>query len=579
MAAVAALACLSMPSVAAEDSSVLAAQRAEYEAQDVKTIVELQPFRRTVTKPIRSASGRNGTETLINLNPGVNAWFLLMISWTGPVEVQTYHLENPRPRGQSLALGKGSADLELSADNETVACDLFSEGAQTNLRRAQQSHLPYAPLCGERLYLRNAVTGSFTNIERVTQFLRDHVWGGEKIVNFVRNSVFQDAFVENSRGFLPARESAAATEAPGAARLREADRSKAVNPPDLAIDVDAMSVGLLLGQWYPVSSAHGMFISVMRPGAVPADLIASYPGRVSPLDAVEAEALDYLVAMDLDQFELHFSLGTDHPRVGWSVRVLDEVRDPKLPGPDGIGSVAPLVVNGIVSPALVARTVATFAGGFKREHGAFRYGAMALINHGSHYGFMQQGVVFSELQPGLATAYVRLDGTFGLKTWVAGDEASMEQLLDARQNGVALIDYDPKTNTSSPGVLVNKWGPGNWSGSVDERLRTLRGGACIQETPTRRFLIFGYFSTATPSAMARVFQAYGCRYAMQLDINALEHTYFALYVHERGRLVAQHLVQGMAEVDRKGGGELALRFLSFPDDRDFFYVLRRERSP
>ena len=79
--------------------------------------------------------------------------------------------------------------------------------------------------------------------------------------------------------------------------------------------------------------------------------------------------------------------------------------------------------------------------------------------------------------------------------------------------------------------------------------------------------------------MARVFQAYGCRYAMQLDINALEHTYFALYAHDRGRLVAQHLVQGMAEVDRKGGGELALRFLSFPDDRDFFYVLRRERSP
>ena len=66
---------------------------------------------------------------------------------------------------------------------------------------------------------------------------------------------------------------------------------------------------------------------------------------------------------------------------------------------------------------------------------------------------------------------------------------------------------------------------------------------------------------------------------MQLDINALEHTYFALYTHDQGRLVAQHLVEGMAQVDRKGSGNLALRFLGFPDDRDFFYVLRREQPP
>ena len=79
--------------------------------------------------------------------------------------------------------------------------------------------------------------------------------------------------------------------------------------------------------------------------------------------------------------------------------------------------------------------------------------------------------------------------------------------------------------------------------------------------------------------MARVFQAYGCRYAMLLDMNALEHTYFALYAHENGRFVVQHLIQGMAVVDRKGGDQLAPRFLSFPDDRDFFYLTRRERSP
>ena len=101
----------------------------------------------------------------------------------------------------------------------------------------------------------------------------------------------------------------------------------------------------------------------------------------------------------------------------------------------------------------------------------------------------------------------------------------------------------------------------------------------MQSTGTHRFLIFGYFSTATPSAMARVFQAYSCQYGMHLDMNALEHTYMALYTRKDGRLLIQHLVEGMGEVDRKGGNQLAPRFLSFPDDRDFFYLMRRPTTP
>ena len=88
-------------------------------------------------------------------------------------------------------------------------------------------------------------------------------------------------------------------------------------------------------------------------------------------------------------------------------------------------------------------------------------------------------------------------------------------------------------------------------------MRTLRAGACLLVTGTSRYLMYGYFSTATPSAMARVFQAYGCRYAMHLDMNALEHTYFAIYTHKGGRIAVQHLIEGMAEVDRKGGDALA----------------------
>jgi hypothetical protein len=65
---------------------------------------------------------------------------------------------------------------------------------------------------------------------------------------------------------------------------------------------------------------------------------------------------------------------------------------------------------------------------------------------------------------------------------------------------------------------------------------------------------------------------------MHLDMNALEHTYLALYVRDADRLVIEHLVQGMGEVDKKAAGSPIPRFLGLPDDRDFFYLVRRERQ-
>jgi hypothetical protein len=219
--------------------------------------------------------------------------------------------------------------------------------------------------------------------------------------------------------------------------------------------------------------------------------------------------------------------------------------------------------------------VAAFAGGFKRDHGAFRYGPFAVRNHGSHYGFVEQGVIFSTLQPGLATVWTTRAGEVQLQTWTSQDSALVPQIRDARQNGVPLIEYDASQHKSSPGAWVNRWGEGNWSGSANQDLRTVRAGLCLQEAHGRRYLIYGYFSDATPSALARVFQAYGCRYAMQLDMNALEHTYLALYLARQDGRVVEHLMEGMAAVDQHSQGEFVPRFLSFPDNRDFFYLTRR----
>ena len=122
---------------------------------------------------------------------------------------------------------------------------------------------------------------------------------------------------------------------------------------------------------------------------------------------------------------------------------------------------------------------------------------------------------------------------------------------------------------------MNQWGPGNWSGSEDTKLRTLRAAAALQVNGRKRFLIYAVFSDATPSAMARVFQAYRSRYAMHLDMNALEHSYFALYRRAGSQLIVDYLIDGMSEVDKMDSGGTTPRFLGYPDNRDFFFITRR----
>ena len=229
----------------------------------------------------------------------------------------------------------------------------------------------------------------------------------------------------------------------------------------------------------------------------------------------------------------------------------------------------------MLSPTERSRVAATFTGGFKRAHGAFRVSPLATIGHGSHYGFVENGVVLSKLQPGLATAVVFEDGRVDLKTWTAQDDAELPRIRHARQNGVAILERAAGSQGSLPGPRVRDWAAGNWSGSADKKLRTLRAGLCLQKSQGKKFLVYGYFSSATPSSMARVFQASGCRYAMLLDMNALEHTYMAVYRTQGSRLLTQHLIDGMEVVDGSRDGQPLPRFVSIADNRDLFYLLRR----
>ncbi len=579
---------LSVPlTVFAEDNTPIpqppAAQIAQYQARETKSVLELQQFRETSAIDIQDSTGRGGVATLINLQPRINTWFLLTLAWENGKGNATYHLENRFPANHTIRLEpEYPFGIVLVSAGKSYGCQLWTGSSDSNLLKLPASQQIYVPLCGEWLYLRKKTAGHKTTTEWATDFLRTYVPGGETITTIVKKTVYQDAFLNTSE-MIPAEQlgvEAAGPRPPGSPALpalNPAYADRFVIPKELGIELDEKVEGnMLVGRWYPVTGLPGVFVSAIEPKLVADEVIRTQKGKVNALDAVEDIALVYLVAFDLDRFQLGFAMGTDNPSVEWSERVPASVKIPGLPGPDGIGTLEPLVNTGMLNPNNAAKITATFIGGFKRYHGAFRQGDLAFANAGTHYGFIENGVVMSKLEPGLATCIIYDDDTVELKTWTEEDNATLWKIRHARQNGLPLIDYDPATGASFPGAFVSRNGAGNWSGSVEGRYRTLRSGVGLQEQDGNRFLLYGYFSTATPSAMAQVFQAYHCKYALPLDMNALEHTYLAVYHKQDEQFLVEHLITGMGVLDRiSRGGQVAPRFVGYADNRDFFYVLRK----
>jgi hypothetical protein len=553
-------------------------------ARERTTIVELQPYRQTSSIPIQGEGGEAGRATLINLNPNINAWYLLHLQWPGGKDV-SYHVENPNPRRQTLALDAAHPQgLILAGSQGKEVCELWGTGRSSPLQDAAKVNAPYAALCEGRLYLRNATKGHETEVEKMTGLLRDNVPGGEGLVDVVRDTVYAQLYRARAQEMPESKPAAGSIPGtpetgPEAAVLDGKQGAPVLQPTHLGIDIEGASPGgVRPGAWYAAKENPGIYVSVLQLNEVAPQILQSHRNIVSPLDRVEAAEVIYLVAFDLQQLEVKYSRGTDHPRVGWSDHMLDRMKDASRPGPDGIDSIAPLIATGLINPRDSERTVATFTGGYKRTHGAFKYGELAIEHFGSHYGFLENGIVFSTLQPGLATLYVLDDGQVEMKTWTEADNALLPRLRYARQNGVPIISgFDPTSQLSTPGPLVSRWGDGNWSGSADRKLQTMRAGVALQERGGKRFLLYAFFWSATPSAMARAFQAYQCRYAMLLDMNALEHTYLAMYRRSGQGLVVQHLIHNMDGVDLTVKGQHLPRFLAYPDNRDFFYLVRKEK--
>jgi len=554
-------------------------QVAQYNAEAPKTVIELQQFRQTSSIHARFGGNIEGTATLVNLNPVSNAWFLLTLTWNDPsrggAQETVWHLENPKPREARIVLDEKYPSGVVIADGSNRSpCDLFQA-----LEQGRTSQQIYYPLCQGRLYLRNPAKGARTALEAATEFLRNQVWGGEEVIDIFHH-LLEDRYRET--GELQAGKASAnggnPAGGPLAAQIAPENATRLVAPIGMGVTLESQSAaksGMTPGAWYPAAGNPGVYLSVLQPNLVDPAILHSYPKLVGSLDSVELSSLCYLIAFDVDRFELGYSLGTSFPEVDWSTRVLPAMKNPALPGPDGIGTIAPLISTGLIAPEDGRRTVASFTGGFKREHGAFRYGELASKNHGSHYGFIQNGVVLSKLQPGLATVLVLDDGTLQMKTWQDADNRLLARVRYARQNGVPLVEFDDTAQATAPGRFVNLWGPGNWSGSENDKLRTIRAALGMQTNHNKRFLIYAVFSDATPSAMARVLQAYRLDYGMLSDMNALEHTYLAVYRRSGNDLSVEHLLTGMSVLDKSAAGQVVPRFLGYPDNRDFFYVMRR----
>src|SRR5207249_3235567 len=94
--------------------------------------------------------------------------------------------------------------------------------------------------------------GHRTYKEQAADFLRDHVWRGDAITGFVKQTFFQDAALETAEPGPAAALPAPDPEAPPFARADPAFADRRLAPVDLGLVLDEAASGMAVGRWYPV---------------------------------------------------------------------------------------------------------------------------------------------------------------------------------------------------------------------------------------------------------------------------------------------------------------------------------------
>lgn len=505
--------------------------------------IALQPLAKT-----HSARLADGAQLqLVDLNPTIGRWLILReLSPAGAV--REAHLDAGQEGSGAVSLTSRGivVSRRMAGSDKRVDCPLDSESAREALFKTRAE--PFYLVCSNALFVRGRSKGYKSSLESVTDWLRDQGPMGETLINWQK-----DLFPTRGDPALAGDGAARGAQDGPAPALLSAAAPSSVQAGNLGVAIAERASAFPTGGWVRASKAPGVWLSVAAPAHA----------RALPSSPSSSQSLAYFMALDTSQMDLRYSLGSEHPSLGWSSRPPGPRQGP---GPDGISSSAPLQRAGIAPPWAQARLSAVFTGGFKREHSAFKGGPFATQRNGTHYGLVEAGVVFSRLHPGLATLYQRVGEAPTLKLWTEEDnQKGLSGLIFARQNGLPLVEAGKEG-----GQLGISWG-GNWSGNFEGNAETLRSAVCVATRGERRYVIYGVFSKAVPRDMAQLLKAYGCEGAMQLDMNAPALVYAAVTVSDgKGGLTHQPLLKSMTE-----SGAPAARFAASADTRDFFYAARR----
>src|SRR5476651_324513 len=495
----------------------------------------LQPMAQTQKAVF--ADGAHGE--LLDVNESVGRWYLLSVQEADGVR-RIAHLDAGVENASKLTIA--AQGLSVERNGQSRICPLGNKGDRDLVFSDAGRPFGLVPACG--VWIRGSATGSKSTLEAATDLLRSTGSAGEAIINLQKNLFAHSGDSAESAEGPVARSSTQGPPAPTFASAPEA-----IAAPNLSIAVPGGNNAVKPGAWMPAADAPNVWVSVASPN----------------LAGGADSALVYLMAIDLNAFHGHYAVGVDHPMLNWS----DRAPGPHTgPGPDGFSQIMPLRREGMVPPWEQAGVGMVFAGGFKREHSAFKRGPRAAANHGSHYGFVEAGVVLSPLQPGLATLWQRLGEPVKMGPWSAEEQKrGVDGLIFARQNGLPLV-----TGGQLGSDLSAFSATGNWSGNHEGKPETMRSAVCLIGQGKAQFLAYAVFSSAEPQEMGKLLKAYGCQEAMQLDMNAPELTYGALIVRdEKGAPKAAPLLSSM------GRGPSGGRFVNTPDTRDFFYWSRGPR--
>lgn len=479
---------------------------------------------------------------LRNLNPQVGSWYLLSVEkLKDKKKRQVFHIEVPDHLDVKLQLHA----LGLGFNGEL--CPLWDNPAFNLLTVDFDAHSdPYYPICDGSAYIRLSKPSNtkISSTESISRFLRRNLSSGERIINMVKPYIVSLSAEHGGVIFGEKSKKKRSSEGPANALVRySSDRVPHASRHQIGIELKKDGEQMAYGQWYPSKMHDGIYASLMIPEWIDDDIKKSYPDRVHPLTASEADKLVYLIAYDLDDYQVEYVAGLEQPGL----------REPSTLHRH-------LVPVGNVPSYRREDTVAVFIGGFQQRHGRINRGPLK----NRTYGYMQNGVIMDKLSDDLAT-FISTGSDVDIVTWPKR-ERSNHPVVSARQNGVPLIE------NGKPHRFVNNWGFGNWSGDSQGRLQSLRSAICIQNIEGRRFMIFAAFTSATPSSMAKTLQSYQCESAMHLDMNAYMYIHNALINYQAPNDVQVEYLHREMEYPK---GLRRHRYILDNNERDFFYVYRR----